>query len=486
MIFLLVGMWIFSFYFLNSIAGEVKNLYFHPYAVSNAARNVNINLVSMHRYMKDVVLAEDEQQLLTATGRVEDHEHRVMENFDTIFDRYLGKVGDIQSAYKAFIDWKVIRDEVISLKRQGRDREAADITKNRGANHVALLNSETQKLIDFADKKAQAFFDAANEKKRHALLIITTLWTVTLVISVVVSVYSIRHLRYTQADMRQRIHLIDQNILMAKLDKKGAVIDISNSLCRYLRVTKKEMQGQKVNFFINDESYGIKPEDILRIASTGKTWEGEIPRKTDSGDIQWIHSMVHPDLDHDYNVQGYTNIIDDITDRKAVEELSVTDMLTSLYNRRYFDYVIEKEIRVAHRNKTSLALAVIDIDFFKKYNDEYGHPEGDNVLMNVAHVLKNSLKRPNDYAFRLGGEEFGIIISITDMEQARRFFNSLRSRIEALEIEHAGSDISKFLTVSIGAHISIKGALMNSNQMYLKADEALYRAKQRRNFVVVT
>jgi diguanylate cyclase (GGDEF)-like protein len=161
-------------------------------------------------------------------------------------------------------------------------------------------------------------------------------------------------------------------------------------------------------------------------------------------------------------------------------------MLTSLYNRRYFDYVIEKEVRIAHRNKTSLAFAVIDIDYFKKYNDQYGHPAGDNVLMNVAQVLKQSLKRPNDYAFRLGGEEFGIIISVKDMEQLSDFFNTLRIQVESLEIQHAGSDISQFLTISAGAHISINGALMNANQIYLKADEALYRAKQHRNAVVVT
>ncbi|MCG8616607.1 MAG: diguanylate cyclase [Desulfobacterales bacterium] len=485
-IFLLICMWMFSFYFLNTIAGEVKNLYFHPYAVSNAARNININLVSMHRYMKDVVLAEDEAQLTMATGLVGDHEQQVLENFETIFDRYLGKRTDIQTAYKAFIDWKSIREEVITLKRQGRDRDAAAITKGKGAEHVALLNKETQHLIDFADNKAKAFLNAANDGKQQALFIITTLWTLTLGISITISIYSIRHLRYTQADMRKRIHLIDQNIMMAKLDKNGAVQDISNSLCRYLGVMKKEMQGQTVHFFINDENGDTRPEHILRIASTGKSWEGEICRKTRDGNIQWIHSIVHPDLDDNYNIVGYTNIIDDITDRKAVEELSVTDMLTSLYNRRYFDYVIEKEIRASHRNKTSIAFAVIDIDYFKKYNDQYGHPSGDNVLMHVAQVLKQSLKRSNDYAFRLGGEEFGIIISINDMAQANKFFDALKDRVESLKIEHGGSDVSDYLTISVGAHTSIQGAMMNSNQMYLKADEALYRAKQQRNFVVVT
>lgn len=168
------------------------------------------------------------------------------------------------------------------------------------------------------------------------------------------------------------------------------------------------------------------------------------------------------------------------------QELSITDSLTGLHNRRYFDNVIKNEIRIANRNKTSLTFAVIDIDYFKKYNDLYGHPAGDNALVKVAQVLKQSLRRPNDYAFRLGGEEFGIILSGLNTEQSFEFLDSIRNSIEKIKIVHCGSNVCKFLTISLGAHINQGPNILDSNQLYVKADQSLYEAKFKRNHVVVT
>lgn len=485
-IFLLVGLGAFSLFYLNAIASEIQNLYNHPYAVSNAARNININLVSMHRYMKDVALAENEQQIRNATNFVDKHEQHVLDNFDTIYDRYLGKQSDIQSAYKAFRDWKVIRDEVIFLKTKGEDKNAADITRNKGADHVALLNKETQKLIDFADNKAKTFIKNATDKKKHALIVVIILLVITVIGSIIISYYAVHRLSMAQLDTKSRMHLIDQNILLAKFDENGVILDISSNLCRYFQVTKNEIIGKQADFFIRDDGGDIKPENIFKIASTGKTWEGEIRRVSADGIVQWIHSAVHPELDEDYVVRGYTNIIHDITDRKTVEELSITDTLTGLHNRRYFDNVFEKQIRIAHRNKTCLTFAVIDIDYFKKYNDHYGHPAGDSALIKVTQVLKQSLKRPNDYAFRLGGDEFGIMVFDLNTEQTYEFLENIRKRVEELEIEHCESGACKYLTLSIGAHVNPNGDIFDSNQLYVKADEALYKAKLHRNHVAVT
>lgn len=481
-ILLLVGQGVFSLTYLKTIASQTENLYQHPYTVSNAARNISINLVSMHRYMKDVALAENEQKIKRASSFVDEHEQQVLNNFNLIFDRYLGKRSDIQFAYKAFIDWKVIRDEVIFLKMKGENKEAADITRNKGADHVALLNRETQKLIDFADNKAKTFFSNAVEAERHAFTVIISLLVITVTASILSSYYAVHRLNFAQMDMKSRIHLIDQNILMAKFDKNGVILDISTHLCRYLGVTKNKVMGEQADFFINDDKGDIQPENIFKIVSTGKSWEGEIRRVSADGVVQWMHSAVHPELDKNYEVRGYTNIIHDITD----QELSITDALTGLHNRRYLDSVIKKEIRIARRNKTSLTFAVIDVDYFKKYNDHYGHPVGDIALIRVAQALKQSLKRPNDYAFRLGGEEFAIIISDLDTEQASDFFEIVRKRVEDLEIEHDESDVCEYLTLSIGVHINLGCNISDNNQLYVKADQALYEAKVKRNHVVVT
>ena len=436
----------------------------------------------MHRYMKDVALAENELKIRNATSLVDEHEQLVLRNFDLIFDRYLGKHSDIQSAYKAFIDWKVIRDEVIFLKMRGNNKEAADITRNIGADHVALLNQETQKLIDFADNKAKTFLNKAVKAERHAFIVIIVLLITTVIMSIFSSYHAMRRLNSAQTEMKSRIHLIDQNILMVNLDKNGVILDISSHLCRYLGVAKNEIIGEQADFFINDSEGGVQPENIFKIVSTGKTWEGRIRRVNADGRVQWIQSIVHPELDENYAVCGYTNIIKDVTD----QELSLTDTLTGLHNRRYFYDVIEKEIGIAKRNKTFLTFAIIDIDYFKKYNDRYGHPAGDSALIKVAQVLKQSLRRPNDYAFRLGGEEFGIIVSDLNAEQTSEFLEIVRKRVEELEIEHCESDVCEYLTLSIGAHVNLEGNIFDSNQLYVKADKALYEAKAQRNCVVVS
>lgn len=436
----------------------------------------------MHRYMKDVALAENVLKIRNATTLVDEHEQLVLRNFDLIFDRYLGNRSDIQSAYKAFIDWKVIRDEVIFLMMRGKNKEAADITRNIGADHVAFLNQETQKLIDFADNKAKTFLNKAVKAERHAFIVIIVLLITTVIMSIFSSYHAMRRLNSAQTEMKSRIHLIDQNILMVNLDKNGVILDISSHLCRYLGVAKNEIIGEQADFFINDSEGGVQPENIFKIVSTGKTWEGRIRRVNADGRVQWIQSIVHPELDENYAVCGYTNIINDVTD----QELSITDTLTGLHNRRYFYDVIEKEIGIAKRNKTFLTFAIIDVDYFKKYNDRYGHPAGDSALIKVAQVLKQSLRRPNDYAFRLGGEEFGIIVSDLNAEQTSEFLEIVRKRVEELEIEHCESDVCEYLTLSIGAHVNLEGNVFDSNQLYVKADKALYEAKAQRNCVVVS
>jgi diguanylate cyclase (GGDEF)-like protein len=133
----------------------------------------------------------------------------------------------------------------------------------------------------------------------------------------------------------------------------------------------------------------------------------------------------------------------------------------------------------------TLTFAVIDLDYFKKYNDNYGHPAGDSVLIKVAQVFKQSMRRPNDYTFRLGGEEFGIIFSGLNIKQSFEILEIIRNKIEKLNIEHCESDVSQFMTISLGAYLSSGPNIPDSNQLYIKADEALYVAKSQRNCVVV-
>ncbi len=165
-----------------------------------------------------------------------------------------------------------------------------------------------------------------------------------------------------------------------------------------------------------------------------------------------------------------------------VELLSVTDGLTDLYNRRHFELSIEREFLRAKRYKNDLSLAILDIDFFKSVNDNYGHQYGDYVLKEVAHLMRESFRR-TDMLYRYGGEELIIIMPETSLENAYIPSERLRERIEANDFVFNNQHIK--LTVSIGVS-TMNSDYANQNEIVKAADSALYNAKRTgRNKVVM-
>lgn len=172
---------------------------------------------------------------------------------------------------------------------------------------------------------------------------------------------------------------------------------------------------------------------------------------------------------------------------KKLETASITDALTNLFNRRYFNLVYNRELTRCIREEKSMSFMMLDIDFFKGYNDSYGHLQGDTALKAVANVMKETLQRPGDYIFRLGGEEFGILISDIDEAQAYNMAERLRLNVESLQIEHKASEISTFLSVSIGTVMLLPDQNIDPEHIIQKADENLYRAKEEgRNRVIIS
>jgi diguanylate cyclase (GGDEF)-like protein len=173
----------------------------------------------------------------------------------------------------------------------------------------------------------------------------------------------------------------------------------------------------------------------------------------------------------------------DISDHKKTEELllslSLSDGLTGIANRRHFDEFLEQEWRRAAREETPLSLIMSDIDFFKAYNDTYGHMAGDDCLRQVAGVMTGMLRRPGDMAARYGGEEFAMIMARTDLEGAVLLAESFRSQVEALGIPHTGSSSeSRVVTLSMGVATSVPSKDRLPSELIAAADQALYRAKR--------
>ena len=164
---------------------------------------------------------------------------------------------------------------------------------------------------------------------------------------------------------------------------------------------------------------------------------------------------------------------------RELTRLSAVDGLTGIANRRSFDDALAKEWRRAARNQSPLALLLVDVDFFKQFNDNYGHQLGDECLKAVARTLDAQLRRPGDMVARFGGEEFVVLLPQTDEAGAERVGESLRDAIEQLGITHGHSQAADVVTVSIGV-ASAKPARDASGPDALVdgADRALYGAKR--------
>lgn len=167
-------------------------------------------------------------------------------------------------------------------------------------------------------------------------------------------------------------------------------------------------------------------------------------------------------------------IRDDILE---LERHSTADGLTGIPNRRYFDTTMERELSFARRQKLPLALLYIDIDYFKNYNDHYGHQAGDETLKQVARAISEMARRDTDTAARLGGEEFGLLLQGTDVAHAQHIAEMLRQRIRQLAIPHVKSLINDHITLSIGVVSMVPGNDTVAEDIIGRADRALYHAK---------
>lgn len=164
----------------------------------------------------------------------------------------------------------------------------------------------------------------------------------------------------------------------------------------------------------------------------------------------------------------------------AAQKLSIiasTDGLTGLANRRTFDLEFDRGFRRALRGGTSLAIMMLDADWFKRYNDTYGHPAGDDVLRSIGTCLRQRLRRPDDLSARYGGEEFIALLPETDLDAARCLADRVRIGVEELAIEHSGSDFG-VVTVSIGVAVVAPHLSFDSGELIQAADRALYNSKR--------
>ncbi|QKF73773.1 response regulator receiver-modulated diguanylate cyclase (PAS domain) [Aliarcobacter faecis] len=263
----------------------------------------------------------------------------------------------------------------------------------------------------------------------------------------------------------------------SETDLNGNIIEVSDSLCELTGYRKEQLIGQKHSILKHPNDEYIKYQDLWKTIISGNSWCGELQINDKSGNSIWYRTIIFPKMDSCGKIVAYGAKRQDITDKIEFERLSMTDSLTGLHNRRYFDKIFKNEINRAKRIKEDLILMIIDIDKFKLYNDYYGHLNADEVLKKIANILQMNYNRANDFIFRLCKEEFAILTSSDNSEKALLYVEKMRKEIENTKINHIKTE-NKILTISIGIFVLRPEDNFTENEIYDFADIALYKAKK--------
>jgi len=221
----------------------------------------------------------------------------------------------------------------------------------------------------------------------------------------------------------------------------------------------------------------------------GTDHEADYRALASDGSYVWIRDVVHVVRNDDGSVNSLIGFMFDISERKKteeqlirlqkeLEELSFKDGLTGIANRRMFDTILEREWANARRLRQPLSLIILDIDYFKQYNDRYGHLRGDDCLKRVARALTAAAQRPRDFIGRFGGEEFVLVLPETDPGAARKIAQRCRDLIYELHIPHENSSAGATLSISLGVGTVVPTAHMEQMAFIEQVDKLLYRAKQ--------
>lgn len=286
-------------------------------------------------------------------------------------------------------------------------------------------------------------------------------------------------------ELMQGINRVHEYAFYTLVDEFGIILESSKSFASICGVTVEEIVGKSLFDTIAFASY----ETVKKIKTAMQErviFQGEVLHQYLEYRSLWTDIKITPNITpHEkvtFTIKRY-----DISDKKYIEELCDTDVLTGLYNRRFFNTLLPKEIQRIKRERVSFAFLMIDIDYFKKYNDTYGHQQGDKALSLFSSVLQNVTQRGTDFAFRLGGEEFAIIVSDISKDTILYYANSINRKLLKENIVHETSDVSNCLSASIGAVLYEDGfGVDDLETMTNLADKLLYEAKRNgRNQVVL-
>ena len=316
-----------------------------------------------------------------------------------------------------------------------------------------------------------------------------------LMLGVVQDITQLKEAEYRLITLSQAVEQSGSTILITDLN--GVIEFVNPAFTHITGYTPEDAVGKSTSVLKS----GMHPpefyKDLWDTIVRGDTWKGQLINKKKNGQLYWESATISPVMDKDGKITHYSAVKEDITSQKKAENLLAetqkrlekanqklqalvtSDGLTRIANRRKFDEYLDQEWQRCKREKAPLSLLMCDIDYFKHYNDRYGHQAGDVCLRMIAQAMKKTVVRPMDLVARYGGEEFAVILSDTSLKGACHVARLIQKNVKALNIDHSGSSVSTHVTLSIGITRLIPDEDLSMDLLIKTADEALYQAKRK-------
>ena len=399
----------------------------------------------------------------------------INEGLEKVIDNeYFGYIGTLSS-----VGYLFQREYAGELKIAGKFDEKWELGIAVRNDEQILLNIFDKLISNIEEKDKEKIFNKwitleYEEKVDYSLIIKIILFSILVIGTFIYwnrKLLNARNkLELANKENEKYLEMINSHVLISSTDINGIIIDASDALCDLTGYKKSELIGKNHNIFKHQDMKDILFSNMWKTIKSKKVWKGEIKSLKKDGSFYWADVIISPTYDNDFNVIGYSAIRNDITDKKRIEQLSITDKLTGIANRSKLDDFLNNEIKRARRYESSLGVVLLDIDNFKRVNDTYGHLVGDKVLVAIANILKSNI-REIDFLGRWGGEEFLIVCPHTNKEGIMTLCETLRKKIEEYDFKNCTKQTASFGVTSFSKDDTI-------DSIILRADNALYRAKE--------
>ncbi len=395
------------------------------------------------------------------------------------------KIDEIREDYIDFFKYTVLTTSMLLEERVEDAQKSSKISLKK----QEVLQSKMLELIKALDKKQS---DLILEIKH--MVFVSSIFLLFFVIG------NIAYLIKTYKLFNMKEEEINRTILQraAMIDAIGdGVYGVNkNGLCTFINKSALDMLGFKESELLNVNQHYLfhhhkpnseeYPESECPIYLTNRDRQKRVCNEyfiTKKGRFFPVSLTIAPSGEEDVvvvfkDITKDVEILDKLSQKnRELDKLAVTDGLTGLYNRRYFDENFEKEFSRAARAHLDFSVGICDIDYFKEYNDTYGHQKGDCVICAIADVLKNTFNREIDIVARYGGEEFVFVISTISEENTLKLTQKAKDNIESLNIEHINSKVANCITVSFGLVCVSADKKHSAKELLKAADKALYESK---------